>query len=306
MAERRGKGPPPRGGRIKGLRPLKRLSQNFLVDPEAARRIVDLARIGPADTVIEVGPGHGALTRLLLERAGKLIAVELDRKLSDLLGVELASEPKLVLHQGDILAVRIRDWIPEGKAVVVGNLPYAITSELVLWLLDQHEAVRRATVLMQREVARRLTAPPGSREAGSLTLALQYRAEVERLLDLPPSVFRPAPQVTSSLVAIRFREHPAVAPRHEGVFFRVIRAAFGERRKTLPNALAAGLAIPRGEALEAVRAAGLDPRVRGERLGLDDFRRLADLLLDRGLPGFPPGSEGKGAAPAATSEGSGA
>ena len=260
--------------------PRRRMSQNFLVDPGVARKIVDLCRVEPGDTVIEVGPGLGALTGLLLDRANRLHAVELDRNLAERLGVEYGARPGFTLHTGDILRISIRDLLPEGKAVLVGNLPYAITSDLVLWMLDQHDRIRRAVVLMQREVAARLTAVPGSREAGSLTLAVRYRALAEPILDVPPTAFRPAPKVTSTLVLFRFLDRPAVQPRDERFFFRVIRAAFGERRKTLVNALVAGLSLPRGLVEDAVRAAGLDPRIRGERLDLEAFRRLADHLLD--------------------------
>jgi 16S rRNA (adenine1518-N6/adenine1519-N6)-dimethyltransferase len=168
--------------------------------------------------------------------------------------------------------------IPGGRALVVGNLPYAITHDLVLWLLDQHADIRRAVVLMQREVAARLCAQPGERAGGTMTLAVHYRAEAERILDVPPGCFRPVPKVTSSLVAFRFRDEPPVRPRDEAFFFRVIRAAFGERRKTLANSLAAGLGRPRAEVEAAVRDAGLDPMIRGERLTLEEFTRLADRL----------------------------
>ncbi len=259
-------------------RAKKRFSQNFLVDTNMARKIVDLCQIRPGDTVIEIGAGTGALTGLLLDRAARVHAVEVDRELFAGLRVQFESEPRLTLHEGDILKLRVRDLVPEGNAVVVGNLPYNITADLVLWLLDQYTDIRRAVVLMQREVARRLTAEPGEREAGSMTLVVNYRAEAERVLDVPPSCFRPIPKVTSSLVAFRFRDRPAVRPLDEPRFFRVIRAAFGERRKTLVNALAAGLGEPRERIEQVVAAAGLDPRVRGERLTLEDFRRLADHL----------------------------
>jgi 16S rRNA (adenine1518-N6/adenine1519-N6)-dimethyltransferase len=278
----------PRSVTVPGHRPSKRLSQNFLVDPGVARQIVDLGQIRPGDTVIEIGPGTGALTGLLVERAARVHAVELDRKLFEALGVQYASEPRLVLHHGDILETRIRDLVPEGPVVVVGNLPYAITSDLVLWLLEQHREVRRAVALMQREVAERLTAEPGTRAAGSLTLALHYQAKAECILEVAPRSFRPVPKVTSTLVAIRFRETPAVTPRDEQFFFRVIRAAFGNRRKTLVNALAGGLGAPRERVEAAVAAAGLDPRIRGERLTLEDFRRLADHLGEPSTDPDPP------------------
>lgn len=280
------RGPVPRGGRHPGRgspgrghpRPKKRLSQNFLVDKNMARKIADLAQIAPDDPVLEIGAGTGALTGLLVERAEHVHAVEVDRELHARLGVEFEAEPKLSLHLGNVLELRISDLVPERRVVVVGNLPYAITSDLVLWLLDQLPSVRRAVMLMQREVAQRLTAPPGSREAGSLTLLVHYRTEPERLLDVSPGCFRPVPRVMSSLVAFRPRARPPVAPRDEALFFRTIRAAFGERRKTLVNALSAGLHLPRDRSEAAVREAELDPRIRGERLSLQDFCRLADVL----------------------------
>jgi 16S rRNA (adenine1518-N6/adenine1519-N6)-dimethyltransferase len=284
--------------RPKRPRAKKRFSQNFLVDGNMARKIVDLCQIRPEDSVIEIGSGTGALTRPLLERATSVHAVEVDRELFEHLRVEMASEPGLTLHNQDILKLRVRDLVPEGRAVVVGNLPYAITTDLVFWLLEQHAEIRRAVVLMQREVALRMTAQPGMRVAGSVTLAVSYRAEAERILDVPPGCFRPVPRVTSSLVAFRFRDEPAVSPLDETVFFRVIRAGFGERRKTLANALAAGLAEPRPVLEELIVAAGLDPRVRGERLTLEEFRRLADLLVERRL------AQSEGPEPEATGPGS--
>jgi 16S rRNA (adenine1518-N6/adenine1519-N6)-dimethyltransferase len=270
-------------GRV--FRPRRRLSQNFLVDPDMGRRIVALSCIRPDDVVIEVGPGFGALTRHLIPAAAHVHAVELDRKLFSRLRVEYEAEPRLTLHHGDVLEIRIPDLVPGRRVVVVGNLPYAITSDLVLWMLEQHAAIRRAVVLMQREVAERLTAEPGSRRAGSLTLAVRYRAEAERILDVPARCFRPAPKVTSSLVAFRFRQSPVVRPRDEALFFRVIRAAFGERRKMLANALTSGLDLERDVVTHAIEAAGLDARIRGERLGLEDYCRLADLLAGGPTPG---------------------
>lgn len=255
-----------------------------------ADKIAELVQAGPRDTVIEIGPGTGALTRPLLERAGHVHAVEVDRELFERLRVEFDDDPRLTLHEADVRNTRVADLVPEGPVIVVGNLPYHITSELVLWLLREHERVRRAVVLMQREVAERLTAEPGSREAGSLTLALGYRCDAERILEVPPTCFRPMPKVHSSLVAIRFLDAPRVHPRDEALFFRAIRASFGERRKTLVNSLSHGLACPRELVERAVGAAGLDPRIRGERLTLEDFRRLADALVDDGVERDGPAS----------------
>lgn len=283
MPSSRGRAPSARArdreaARELGFRAKRRFSQNFLVDEAMADRIADLTQVGSSDTVIEVGPGTGMLTGRLLERAGHVHAVELDRKLFSLLRVQYQAEPKLSLHEGDILKTRVRDMVPQERVVVVGNLPYAITSDLVLWMLDQHRDIRRAVVLMQREVALRLTAEPGERAAGSLTLAAAYRADSELILDVPPRCFQPVPRVISSLVAFRFLDAPRVHPRNEPLFFRVIRAAFGERRKTLGNALASGLSLPRDRVSGWIEEAGLDSRVRGERLSLEEFRRLADVL----------------------------
>jgi len=253
-----------------------------------AHRIVDLSGVTPGDVVVEVGPGQGALTGLLLERAEHVHAVELDKKLFALLGVEYDTEPRLTLHPGDILRYRVRDLAPGRRVVVVGNLPYAITSDLVLWLLEQHADIRRAVVLMQREVAARITAPSGAREGGSLTLVVRYRAEAERVLEIPPGCFRPVPKVHSSLVVFRFREEPAVQTLNEAFLFRVIRAAFGKRRKTLLNALTAGLALPRPAVEAAILGVGFDPRIRGERLSLEQFARLSDELVMRTHPGERP------------------
>lgn len=267
-----------------------------------ARRIVDLSLVGPRDTVVEIGPGTGALTRFLVERAERVHAVELDRELFARLGVEYDSDPTLTLHQGDIRQVRIRELVPDRRVIVVGNLPYAITTELVLWLLEQHADIHRAAVLMQREVARRITAEPGSREGGSLTLAVRYRAAAERVLNIPPGCFRPVPRVHSSLVTFRFRSEPAVRPRDEAFLFRIIQAAFGERRKTLVNALTSGLGMAREIVEQAVTEAGFDPRIRGERLGLEEFNKLADLMIMRRgqTPEGPETDLGSGAAEAGT------
>ena len=271
----------PRPGRefsVDRHRPKRRFSQNFLVDPNMCRKIVDSVGAKTGQPVIEIGPGRGALTQLLLDRAGHVHAVELDRELYERLEVELGTDPRLTLHQGDVLRTSIRELVGNEQVTVVGNLPYHITSDLVLWVLRQHGLVRRAVMMMQREVALRLTAEPGTREAGALTLSVNYRAEADRVFDVPPSCFRPRPKVTSSVVVFRMREKPLVEPADEGHFFGVIRAAFRERRKTLVNALTTGLNLPREAVGEAVAAIGLDPRIRGERLSLEDFQKLSDAL----------------------------
>ncbi|NNF08317.1 MAG: ribosomal RNA small subunit methyltransferase A, partial [Candidatus Eisenbacteria bacterium] len=228
-----------------------------------------------------IGPGTGALTQHLVKRAEAVHAVEVDRELLARLRVDFEDTPNIFLHEGDILKTEVGDLVPEGKVLVVGNLPYHITSDLILWLIKHHDRVSRAVILMQKEVALRLTAEPGEREAGSLTLALNYRCEAERLLDVPPSCFRPIPKVQSSLVVLRFRDKPLVEPTDERFFFRVIRGAFGERRKTLANSLSGALKVPRAIVADSISAIGLDERIRGERLSLEQFCELANDLVVR-------------------------
>lgn len=260
-------------------RPKKRFSQNFLADANMAQKIVDVSGIEPGDTVLEIGPGQGALTGLLLDRAQAVHAVEVDRELCARLRVEYAEQSGFHLHEGDVLQLDPASLV-SGPAVAVGNLPYAITSDLVLWLIRYRAHFRRAVVMMQREVAERLTAPPGARRAGRLTLTLNYHAEADRLFDVPPACFRPRPKVTSTVVAVRFRDHPPVQPADEDWFFKVIRAAYGERRKTLANALEVGLGVPRPRVEEALASLHLSSKVRGERLNLEQFAALADALGD--------------------------
>ena len=262
-----------------GHRPRKRFSQNFLVDKGICEQIATLVGAGPEDTVLEIGPGTGALTAPLQRRVGSLHAVEVDRELFAQLKVEW-SETNVVLHQRDILKSRLEDFVPRGPVIVAGNLPYHITTDLLFWLLREHERIPRAVVMMQQEVARRITAEPGTREAGAVTLALQYRCGADRVLDVPPSAFRPRPKVHSSVVSLRFLPEPAVHPKDEALFFRLIRAGFGQRRKTLVNALAGTLGVERGTVQGWVEQAGLEPKIRGERLTLHDFERLSNVVSE--------------------------
>ncbi|MCC6535212.1 MAG: 16S rRNA (adenine(1518)-N(6)/adenine(1519)-N(6))-dimethyltransferase RsmA [Burkholderiales bacterium] len=250
-------------------RPRKRFGQNFLVDPAVVQRIVRAIEPRAADVTIEVGPGRGVLTRALLEHVRHLQVIEIDRDLAASLREAYACE-RLQVHVGDALEF---DFASAGPSVrVVGNLPYNISSPLLFRLLACADAIADIHVMLQREVVERMIARPASAAYGRLTVMLGYRFEIERLFRVPAGAFRPQPKVESAFARLRpWRTLPAPA-RDEALFARVVAAAFGQRRKTLRNALASI-----ADAAQ-LREAGIDPQVRGETLSVADFVRLANAL----------------------------
>ena len=269
----------------RGLRPRRARGQHFLVDPGARDSIVEAAGIGPDRTVLEVGPGTGILTAALLARGATVLAIELDRGLAGLLRETLGSHPRFTLWVGDILhfdfAAHLGTHPARGRIRVVANIPYSITSPLVLRLLRGRTWFDALFLTVQREVAARLSAAPGSKAYGALTLACRYRAEAYPLLTIPRTAFDPVPEVESTLVRFDLLEAPRVSVGSETRLFRVIRAAFGQRRKTLRNALrGAGWAEAPLDA--GLARAGLLGSRRGETLSLEEFGRLSDALPDAG------------------------
>ena len=262
-----------------GLRPNKRLGQHFLVDPRIAERIVAAAGIGPGEAVLEVGPGLGALTGLMAERGALVVAVELDAGLVAALQEVLAPwQDRVRLVQGDALALDPGTLLPAGvPRKVVANLPYYITTPLLLHLLEARPAFSVLVVMMQREVAERLLSPPGSKAYGAVTVAVRYRAEAEPVCRVPRAAFWPQPEVDSAVLKLIPRPYPR-PPRDEARLFAVVRAAFNQRRKTLRNALAGGGLGSPGEVEEVLARAGVDPGLRAEQLALDDFIRIADAF----------------------------
>ena len=252
-----------------GHTPRRRFGQNFLVDPHYIARIVDAVAPQPGDHLIEIGPGLAALTRSLIERAGHLTAIEIDRDLAARLAAEFPAD-RLTLVVADALAF---DFAAQGTDLrIVGNLPYNISSPLLFHLAAYAERLRDLHVMLQKEVVARMTAAPGTPDYGRLTVMLQATFAVTRLFVVPAGAFRPAPNVESAVARlVPLREaRPAIAD--EGLFARVVAAAFGQRRKTLRNALSALCD-------EATLAeAGIDPAVRGETLAVADFVRLANVL----------------------------
>jgi 16S rRNA (adenine1518-N6/adenine1519-N6)-dimethyltransferase len=254
-----------------GLRIKKSLGQNFLIDRNILAKIVQAAEIGPGDLVLEIGPGIGALTQALAEAGAKVIAVEIDRQLVQVLHHTLAGYDQVQIVHGDALAMPLAGLMPGGvPSRVVANLPYYITSPLLLKLYEEQLPMQTAVVMVQREVAERIVANPGSRDYGALTLALAYRAKAEIITIARRTVFLPPPTVDSAVVRLRTRPfpHPAAGPR---VFSAVVRAAFGQRRKTLANALKVAV----DDTVAVLDAAGIDGRRRGETLTPAEFGRLS-------------------------------
>ena len=262
------------------LRASKRLGQNFLVDAGVVRAIVDAADLSPADTVLEIGPGIGTLTQGLAESGARIVAVELDKKLPAVLAETLKGYDNVTVVPGDILKLDILRILNLGAGEqfkVVANLPYYITTPILMALLEQHLPIERMVTMVQKEVAVRMTARPGSKDYGALSVAVQYHTDARIVMDVPPRAFMPAPEVTSSVIACCVRETPAVHPTDEKLFFRLVRAAFGQRRKTLLNALT-GAGLTKELCRAGLAAAGIAESLRGEQLSLADFARLSDAV----------------------------
>lgn len=272
-------------------RAKKRLGQNFLVDESYARRIVDALGPRPSETVIEIGPGRGALTERLIERAGRVVAVEFDRDLTGLLNERFFGRENFSLIEGDALDVDFCAAIaPEGEARVVANLPYNISTAILQRLVAQRRCLPEMVLMLQREVVERITAPPGSSERGYLTVIVEAFCDAEHLFEVAPGAFRPVPKVRSAVVRLKARERAQVEKREEEIFARLVSAGFAQRRKTILNNLRAAPAELRerveasggGEAL--LEAAGVEPRRRAETLTLEEWAALARSLADERPP----------------------
>ncbi len=265
-------------------RPRKRFGQHFLHDPRVLDRIVETARVGPHDSVIEIGPGTGVLTRRLAARAARLVAIEIDRDLAARLRAELSGSPQVEIIEADVLEVDLAALAERlgGRPIVVGNLPYNISSPLLFRLVDARRALRRMVLMLQREFAERLAAGPGTPAYGALSVIAQLHLEIAVAFHVAPGAFRPAPAVESAVLVLTPRPAPAVAVDDEARFARLVRAAFAQRRKTILNALrAAGIGPAAPGALTAALAeAGVEPRRRGETLSIAEFARLDKVLAD--------------------------
>ena len=268
----------------------KSMGQNFLIAPWVPEQIADSAGLDRDTAVLEIGPGVGCLTEQLSKRAAKVLAVELDRSLEGVLRETMSGCENVEILYGDILKQDVPALVKEHfggmRAVVCANLPYNVTSPLLTALL-RAECFETITVMIQREVARRICAQANTPDYGAFSLFVQWYTEPELLFDVPPHCFHPQPKVTSSVIRLKKREEKPFAVSDEAFLFKMIRAAFNQRRKTLPNALASGLGLERAQVEETLTRCGLDPRVRGEALDMAAFVRIADELARKNLSDLP-------------------
>ncbi len=265
-----------------GLRPNKALGQNFLVDGNTVERIARAVDIRPGEWVIEIGPGLGALTQALVSRGARVVAVEKDGKLVKVLEDLFSGCPNVRFIHADALEVDFGELVPVPdleRVKIVGNLPYYVTSPLLIALLDAPLQTERLVVMIQKEVADRLRASPGSKAYGALTVGALWRASVESVGRVPPTVFYPAPSVDSETLLLRPRKGWIDVGNPE-LFRELVKAAFGMRRKTLKNALKS-LDIEQELVQGAMQAAGIDPERRGETLAVEEFARLSQALSER-------------------------
>lgn len=262
----------------------KKFGQNFLIDPHVLDKIVDAAQITKDDFVLEIGPGIGTLTQYLCENARQVLAVEIDDKLIPILKETLQPYENVEVLHGDILKQdiqQIADTYNDGKPIkVVANLPYYITTPIIMELFESHVPLANVTVMVQKEVADRMKAEPGTKDYGALSLAVQYYAKPYIAAFVPPNCFMPRPNVGSAVIRLDCLARVPVEVHNEKLMFRLIRASFNQRRKTLQNGIAnsAELSFTKEQAARAIEQAGFDVRIRGEKLGLEEFARLADGL----------------------------
>jgi 16S rRNA (adenine1518-N6/adenine1519-N6)-dimethyltransferase len=259
----------------------KRFGQNFLIDDHVIRKILAAADISKEDIVVEIGPGIGTLTQYLAEAAGQVYAVEIDENLLPVLADTLSAYDNVTVVNQDILKSDIRKLIGEGNSCkIVANLPYYITTPIIMGLLEGGVPAESITVMVQKEVAERMAAGPGSKIYGALSLAVQFYAETYLAANVPPNCFMPRPAVGSAVIRLTRRNEPAVTVKDEKFMFRLIRASFNERRKTLVNSLRnePALGLSREQVEEALGKMGLSLTVRGETLSLEQFAGLSDLL----------------------------
>lgn len=260
----------------------KGYGQNFIINPGVCPKIVDGSGIDGRWGVIEIGPGIGVLTKELARRAAKVVAIEVDQRLPPVLAETLAEFDNVKIVLQDVLTVDlhqlIREEFPDMPVAVCANLPYYITSPILMRLLEEKLPIRHITVMVQKEAAQRITAAPGSREAGAISYAVAYYAQPRMLFNVQPGSFYPPPKVTSAVIQLAVRPAPAVETPDEAGFFRLIRAAFSQRRKTAANSVSSALGVPKAAVAAALEAAGLPATARPEQLTLEDFCRLQQQM----------------------------
>ncbi len=264
----------------------KKFGQNFLIDGHVLSKIIAAAGVTKDDVVLEIGPGFGTMTQYLAEAAREVIAVEIDKALIPILRDTLKEYDNITLLNEDILKVDIAALVDEKNAgrpiKVVANLPYYITTPIIMGLFESHVPLDNITVMVQKEVAARMQAVPGTKDYGALSLAVQYYAEPYIVANVPPNCFIPRPNVGSAVIRLTRFDKPPVPVENEKFMFSLIRASFNQRRKTLPNSLVnGGMGVTKEQVGNALEQMGLPATIRGEALTLTQFANLADLLQER-------------------------
>ena len=263
----------------------KKFGQNFLIDAHVLEKIMDAAEITKEDCVLEIGPGIGTMTQYLAERAGKVLAVEIDDNLIPILQETLSMYDNVQIIHADVLKLNLDELVQkenEGKPIkVVANLPYYITTPIIMGLFENHVPLYNITVMVQKEVADRMQAGPGTKDYGALSLAVQYYAKPYIVANVPPNCFIPRPNVASAVIRLTRYEEPPVKVQDERMMFRLIRASFNQRRKTLVNGIGNAAEVPytKEQTAQALKKLSLSPTIRGEALTLEQFAALSDTLL---------------------------
>ena len=275
-----------------GFKNSKSLGQNFLTDPEVIRAIVAGAGVKESDLVIEIGPGFGVLTDEAAKHAGRVVAIELDRDLIPVLDFTLAGHHNIKIINRDVLKIDLNALIEEELAEplasgdklsavkIIGNLPYYITTPILMELLEGQVNAESITVMMQKEVAERILAAPGSKAYGALSVAVQFRTTAEVVAEVPAESFFPPPKVDSEVLKLTLRDESAVKPKDEKTFFKIVKAGFSQRRKTIHNSLST-LGISKEELSTCLDGAGIDKKRRAETLSLEEFCSIADCFIRR-------------------------
>jgi 16S rRNA (adenine1518-N6/adenine1519-N6)-dimethyltransferase len=266
-----------------GFKFSKALGQNFLINPTVCPRMAEACGADENTGVIEVGPGFGVLTAELAKRAKKVVSIELDERLLPVLDETLAEFDNVEVINSDVLKVDLHKLIEEKfsgmKVAVCANLPYYITSPVIMHLLESKLPVENITVMVQKEAAQRLCAPVGSRDAGAVTVAVDYYADAEKIFDVSAGSFMPAPKVDSSVIRLNVRKQPPIDLSDEKLFFRMVKAVFAQRRKTAANSISAGMSLPKETVYKAIEAAGYSENVRAESFTLNELASLANEIF---------------------------
>lgn len=266
----------------------KSLGQNFLINSEVVEKIIESSELSTDDLVIEIGPGLGTLTKYLLEKAGKVICIELDTRMVKILKNRFASRDNFEIINEDVLKVDLNKIIKENKSIgkiknvkIVANLPYYITTPIIMILLEEQLDIKSITVMIQKEVAERLIEIPGGKNTGAITHTVYYYCESEKIMEVPNSSFIPEPEVTSEVIKMNLRQTPAVKIENPKVMFMIIKSAFMQRRKTLLNALTnAQVFISKQEGIKVLKKLNLNENVRAENLSIQDFANIAKCITN--------------------------